>query len=130
MTDAPAKMVDGKRVPLEGAELADFLARLNAPPPPPPVPAEISDRQFAQQLAIMKVITEDEAIGWAARGDLPAALEGAIAALPEQAQFSARMLLSSATIYRRDHPLTGALGALLGRDSAQLDQIWRDAASL
>ncbi|MEE8629071.1 hypothetical protein [Methylobacterium ajmalii] len=34
--------------------------------------APISDRQFAQALALAHVITEDEALAWAARGDLPA----------------------------------------------------------
>lgn len=130
MTDAHKKMVNGAIVPLEGAELADYLAGLNAPPPAPPVPAEISDRQFAQQLAIMKVITEDEALAWAAKGDLPAAMETALSALPVEAQFGAKMILSSATSYRRAHPLTAALGAMLGRDAAALDQIWRDASAL
>lgn len=99
-------------------------------PPPHAVPLEISDRQFAQQLAILGAITEAEAIGWAARGDLPVAMETAISALPEGDRFAARMLLSSATTYQRAHPLVSALGGLLSYDAQAIDDIWRSAALL
>lgn len=98
--------------------------------PPPPVPAAISDRQFAQQLAVLGTITEAEAIAWAARGDLPAALEAAVEALPAGERFAARMLLSSATSYERAHPLVPMLGAIMGYDSAEIDDLWRAAAAL
>lgn len=99
---------------------------------PPSVPTTISDRQFAQQLAILGAITPDQAIAWAARGDLPEALETAIATLPEEGgvKFSARMLLSSATTYERSHPMTATLGAMLGYDAADLDDLWRAASLL
>lgn len=90
----------------------------------------ISDRQFAQALALAHVITEDEALAWAARGDLPARLSTAIASLPAEQQFPARMLLSSATTYERDHPLVPALGAMLEYDAAALDALWVSAAAL
>lgn len=98
--------------------------------PPPPVPVAISDRQFAQQLAVLGTITEAEAIAWAARGELPEALESAIAALPEENRFAARMLLSSATTYERSHPLVPVLAGLLGYDEAAIDDLWRAAALL
>lgn len=109
------------------AKAAEIKAR-----PRVEVMPDISDRQFAQQLAILGTITEDEAIAWAARGDLPAALEQAIATLPEAGgvQFTARMLLSSATTYERRHPMTDTLGAILGYDAAALDALWRAAAAL
>lgn len=97
---------------------------------PQPVPAAISDRQFAQQLAVLGTITEAEALAWAARGELPDAIEGAIAALPEAERFAARMLLASATTYERAHPLVPALGGLLGYDEAEIDDLWRAAAAL
>lgn len=112
----------------EYGEIADFV--------PPDgalrVPEVISDRQFAQQLAILGTITEAEAIAWAARGDLPETLEQAIATLPTEdgVQFSARMLLSSATTYERSHPMTATLGGVLGYDAAELDDLWRAAAQL
>ncbi|CAN7337740.1 hypothetical protein LJR090_002566 [Bosea sp. LjRoot90] len=99
-------------------------------PPPVPVPASISDRQFAQQLAVLGTISEAEALAWAARGDLPAALEVAISALPEGARFNARMLLAAATAYERSHPLVSELGAVMGYDAEDLDQLWRAAALL
>lgn len=99
-------------------------------PEPQPVPTAISDRQFAQQLAILGTITEAEALAWAARGELPDAIEGAIAALPEESRFSARMLLASATTYERSHPLVGPLADLLGYDAAEIDDLWRAAALL
>lgn len=97
---------------------------------PPAEIAPISDRQFAQALALAHVITEDEALAWAARGDLPARLSTAIASLPVEQRFPARMLLSSATTYERDHPLVPALGATLGYDTAALDALWVSAAAL
>lgn len=99
-------------------------------PEPQAVPSSISDRQFAQQLAVLGTITEAEALAWAARGELPGAMEMAIAALPEEARFGARMLLSSATTYERNHPLVGALADLLGYDDSELDDLWRAAAIL
>lgn len=131
MSETPMKMVDGELVPLAGAELADYLERLEAPPQIP-VSEVISDRQFAQQLAILGTITEAEAIAWAARGDLPEALETAIATLPAEGgvQFAARMLLTSATTYERSHPMTDTLGAILGYDAAELDELWRAAFAL
>lgn len=131
MSEAPMKMVDGELVALAGAELADFLLRLDAPPQLP-VPEVISDRQFAQQLAILGTITEAEAIAWAARGDLPETLDQAIATLRVEGgvQFAARMLLTSATAYHRSHPMTATLGGILGYDTAQLDELWRAAALL
>lgn len=100
------------------------------PPAPSPVPAVISDRQFAQQLAVLGTITEAEALAWAARGELPDAMEAAIAALPESDRFGARMLLASATTYERAHPLVAQLGALLEYDAADLDDLWRAAGEL
>lgn len=94
------------------------------------VPPVISDRQFAQVLAIEEIITEDEALAWAARGDLPEALEAAVGQLPEANRFGARMLLAAATSYERAHPLVGVLGEILGRDDTALDDIWRRAAAL
>jgi hypothetical protein len=98
--------------------------------PPAPVPEEISNRQFAQQLAIDGTITEAEALAWAARGDLPAAMEAAVLLLPIEQQFAARMLLASAKTYQRSHWLVPVLGALLDYDSPALDAVWRAAALL
>ena len=103
------------------------------------VPATISDRQFAQILALDGVITQDEALAWAARGDLPDALVDALSHVPEAGgqRFGAQMLLSAATLYERKHPLVGMLGALLTNpathapyEAAALDSIWIRGAAL
>lgn len=123
------KLIGGRLAKMSAKDEAEHLASL-PPPPGLAVPAEISDRQFAQQLAIIGAISEAEALAWAARGDLPAALETAIGALPEDEQFSARMLLSSATSYHRSHSLAGALGSVMGYDAEHLDELWCAAAQL
>lgn len=126
---ARMKMVDGRLAKMSAKEEADLLASL-PPPPGPLVPEEISDRQFAQQLAVAGTITEAEALAWAARGDLPLAIEVAIDALPDDEQFSARMLLSSATTYHRSHSLADALGSVMGYGAEDLDELWREASLL
>lgn len=108
------------------------LTRLERAAPDTTVPPSISDRQFAQILALDGVISEDEALAWAARGELPGAMETALSNIPEAGglRFGAKMLLASATTYERAHPLVPTLGALLLYDAAALDDIWRRAAAL
>lgn len=98
--------------------------------PPEPVPVFISDRQFAQGLAVSGLITEAEAEEWVGPGTVPASLMAFVEALPADQQFAARMLLRGATQFERDHPLTEAFGALHGWSGAQVDQFWRDCDKL
>lgn len=122
-----SRVLSGKDRPVWSVTYED------APPPPEPyVPGVISDRQFAQVLALDGVISQDEALAWAARGDLPERLVTALEQIPEDdgARFGARMMLSAATTYERAHPLVPTLGALLGMDAAALDDIWRRGAAL
>jgi hypothetical protein len=100
------------------------------PDPVPPVPQIISDRQFFQQLCIMGLITEDEALAAVGPGTLPASLSALVAQLPEDQQFSANMLLKGATQFDRSHPMVAALGAAFGLQPNQTDQLWRNASSL
>ncbi|MBB2965224.1 hypothetical protein [Methylobacterium sp. R2-1] len=99
----------------------------------------ISDRQFAQALALDGIITQAEALAWAARGDLPEAMSDALAEIPETGgqRFGAHMLLAGATTFERSHPLTEVLGALLTNpetgqpyDAAALDALWARASAL
>jgi hypothetical protein len=108
------------------AEIRPFAAL------PASVPAIISDRQFAQALALDGTITEEEALAWAARGELPQAMEDALEHIPEAdgQRFGARMMLAAATSYERHLSLTEQLGALLGYDAAALDALWTRAAAL
>lgn len=99
-------------------------------PPPDPVPEWISDRQFAQGLAMSGLITEAEAEEWVGPGVVPGALMAFVDALPEEQQFAARMLLRGATQFERDHPLTEAFGVMQGWSAAQVDQFWQDCDKL
>jgi len=94
------------------------------------VPQTISDRQFFQQLAIASVISQEEALAAVKTGDIPAALSGFIAALDDAARFNAEMLLSGATIFARNHPLTDAIAMAQGMTPAQVDDFFRAAAAL
>jgi hypothetical protein len=111
-----------------------WLADGNTPdpyvPPPPPVPTIISDRQFFQQLAIEERITNQEALDAVKTGDIPAALQSFIDALPTNEKFDAEMLLSGAVEFRRDHPLTIAIGEAQDMTSEQIDDFFRAAAAL
>lgn len=103
------------------------------PPPPAPtpiVPQIISDRQFFQQLAIQKVITQDEALAAVGPGTLPAALVALIGGLPSDQQFPAKMLLVGAVQFDRQHPMVAVLGQAFGWTDAQLDALWTAAAEL
>ena len=45
-------------------------------------------------------------------------------------RFAAEMLLSGATIFRRDHPLTDQIGAAQGMTEEQIDAFFASAAQL
>lgn len=95
-----------------------------------PVPREISDRQFFQQLAVMQLITKEEAIQAVKTGDLPQVFVSYIATLPEDQRFGAEMALSGATTFERAHPLVAAFAAYIGMTDEQVDKIWRDGKKL
>lgn len=98
----------------------------------PEVPALISDRQFFQALAQApyQIITQGEALAAVKTGEIPAAMQAMVAALPQEAQFGATMLISGATIFNRDHPLTLTFGAAFGWSSEQIDAFFTAAAAL
>lgn len=98
--------------------------------PKPPVLIDISDRQFFQELSIMGLITEAEALAAVKTGEIPAAMNGFINSLPAEQQFTARMVLCGATSFSRTHPLVQAFGAGVGMTSEQIDQLWIAASQL
>lgn len=100
--------------------------------PEAPVPSVISDRQFAQALAIVDppLISMDEALAWAARGDIPAPLLALVEQLPEPMAFAARMKLASAVEYHRSDPLVDYVAGQMQIPQAQVDALWRLAATL
>lgn len=99
-------------------------------PAPEPVPALISDRQFFQQLAVMGLITEAEALDAVGPGILPASMLALINMLPQEQRFSTKIILTGATAFERSHPLTPVLGGMYGLDSDALDDVWRQGALL
>ena len=100
------------------------------PPLPGPVPAVVSDRQFFHALAISSLITEAEALAAVRTGDIPAALQAVIDAMPESDRFHATMLLSGAVEFRRDHPLVEAVRLARGMTDAAVDDLFRLAGGL
>lgn len=100
--------------------------------PPPPVPQSISDRQFFHMLAKLGTITKDEALAAVKTGEIPAALQAFVAAIPdEDDRFDAEMLLSGAVEFRFDHPLTPAIAAANGwQHPAETGDFFRQAAQL
>jgi hypothetical protein len=89
----------------------------SAPPAPPLVPA-ITARQL--RLALLGL------------GLTGAQVEAQIAAMPgTPAQREAAMIeWEYATTYQRDHPLVVMLGAALGLTEAQIDDAWKEAATI
>lgn len=91
---------------------------------------QISDRQFFQQLAIMGHITEAEALDAVGPGILPTSMLSLIEMLPIEQQFSTKIILTGATSFERNHPLTPVLGGMFGMDDLALDGLWQAARLL
>lgn len=98
--------------------------------PKPPVLIDISDRQFFQQLSVMGLITQNEALAAVKTGEIPAAMNAFIGSLPADQQFTARMVLCGATTFSRTHPLVQAFGVGMGMSSEQVDELWIAASQL
>lgn len=96
----------------------------------PTVPQIISDRQFFQALAGMQIITTEEALAAVGPGTIPAALDAMVQGLPQQEQFPARMLLTGATQFDRNHPMVAVFGVAFGWTPEQLDSFWIEAHQL
>ena len=115
---------------LDTAQLAPTQAEIDAYAPPAPVPASISDRQFFQQLAVQGIITQADALAAVKTGTIPAALQQLIGGLPTDQQFGATMIVSGATTFERNHPLTIAIGTAYGWTSDEVDALFRTAGAL
>lgn len=106
-------------------------AAVPPPEPPRPVPFVISDRQFAQGLANRGIIAKAEALAFVQTGTIPAALQAIVDAIAdEDERFAAELLISGATSFQRQHPLTDAIGAAYGWNAEAIDAFWRECAAL
>lgn len=125
---------DGARLHVPGVTQEALDAAVAAYDPeqsaPAPVPAVISDRQFFQALAMDGYITPAEALAAVRTGDLPPVLADLIAHMDEDERFGAEMLLSGATEFRRDHPMTIVIGEARGLTPDEVDDFFRRAAAL
>jgi len=90
----------------------------------------ISDRQFFQQLAMQGIVNQDEALAAVRTGVVPGQLQQLIDGLPPDQRFAATMILSGATAFERNHPLTAAFGDRHGWSPEQVDDFFRAAAAL
>jgi len=98
-------------------EVAPFV------PPPAPVPA-IPSLTFAQLLIGLVSegwITEAEGDDWATGKGLPAAVQSAVATLPEAERFPARARLYRMSVAMRSDPMVAALATADGRTAAEVD---------
>ena len=99
--------------------------------PPAYVPEVISDRQFFHALAKMAVISEQEALAAVATGTIPQAMSDIIEAMPvDSERFDAKMFLSGAVEFRREHPLVAVFGAAMGWTETQIDDLFTFASAL
>lgn len=98
---------------------------------PEAVPAEISKRQFFQQLAVTGIITTEDALAAVKVGTIPAPLQAFIDGIgDDDAEFAAEMVISGGVTFLRDHPLTIAIGTSQGMSSEQIDDFFRAASAL
>jgi len=115
-----------------GGSIADGIYKPPVRPDPLPmmlVPRSISDRQFFQQLAVAGIISEAEALASNA-AVIPAPLLAIIDEMPEDQQFGVKMLVSGATSFERDNPVTVAIGSAHGMTADQIDAFFVAAAAL
>ena len=100
-------------------------------PEPKSIPDEISRRQFFQYLAVLGIISRQEALAALQSGAIPAPLQAIIDELPtEDDQFEAQMFIIGAQNFDRLHPLSDTVRLALGWTVEQKDDFWREAYKL
>lgn len=98
---------------------------------PEPIPDEISRRQFFQYLAVLEIITRQEALAALQSGAIPSPLQAIIDQLPsEDDRFEAQMFIIGAQNFNRLHPLSETVRLSLGWSIEQKDDFWREAYKL
>lgn len=95
--------------------IAAKLAVYATPPVPAALPS-VTPRQIRQALVLSGVPM--------------AMIESAIASLPEPHKSLAQIEWEYSTLFIRSNPLVNQIGAVVGWNSDQLDNLWKMAASL
>ncbi|MBK0022208.1 hypothetical protein IAE29_12825 [Ochrobactrum sp. S46] len=100
-------------------------------PQPEPIPDEISRRQFFQYLAVLGIISRQEALAALQSGAIPAPLQAIIDELPtEDDQFEAQMFIIGAQNFDHLHPLSDTVRLALEWTVEQKNDFWREAYKL
>lgn len=95
---------------------------------PGPISDEISRRQFFQYLAVLGIITRQEALAALQNGVIPAPLQAIVDQLPtENDQFDAQMFIIGAQNFNRLHWLTDKVRLAMQWTLDQRDDFWREA---
>ena len=94
--------------------------------PPVPVP-DLTARQFLSALTLQGIITESEAMD---RSTIPASIAAVFNTLPPAAATVARITWANMTIVPRQDPLVNALGASMNMTPTQIDDFFRQAATI
>ncbi|MEN5279255.1 hypothetical protein ABE527_20245, partial [Brucella sp. TWI432] len=90
-----------------------------------------SRRQFFQYLAVLEIISRQEALAALQSGAIPAPLQAIIDQLPtEDDRFQAQMFIIGAQNFNRLHPLSETVRLSLGWSVEQKDDFWREAYEL
>ncbi|KAB2689650.1 hypothetical protein [Brucella tritici] len=98
---------------------------------PASIPKEISRRQFFQQLAVMEIISKEDAKSAMQTGTIPQPLQAIIDQLPtDDDKFNAEMLVIGADTFDRTHPLAETVRISLGWTDEQKADFWRDASKI
>jgi hypothetical protein len=95
-----------------------------------PVPQEVTETQFIRACVRAGIITEDDGAGYLGRGELPAALMAALAAIPEADRIDARLKAIGSASFSRGDEIFRALAASGVATAAQIDDVFRLAATL
>lgn len=100
------------------------------PPAPPPVPQEVAVWQFMTAAWRLDFITQQEALAAIKDKVMPPAFAQALAELPAEAQAEAQLKFAGITRMVRADPLFNLLVAANKATDAQIDEVFRVAASI